>query len=181
LIYQFYIALVDSDPPIWRGFHTPSTLSLPALHRLINAVMGWAGEEEPYSFRVGEQRYDGYGSSDGLPLKETILAEVVPPQPKTTLLYTYGTDGWLHKLALDQVFALTDIAISPACIGGEYACPPLHCGGVWGYAELLERLNDPEDPDFHQLWDQVGPNFDPDRFDLAAVNQTLTESFKPIP
>lgn len=170
MIYQFYIALVDSDPPIWRGFHTPSTISLAVLHRLINQVMGWPGTE-PYSFRIGDQRY---GTAPAADAEAITLAEAVPPHPETTLLYSYGNDGWLHKLALDQVFAPADVTTSPACIGGEYACPPLHCGGVWGYDELLERLNDPEDPDFHELWDQVGPDFDPDRFDLAAVNEALT-------
>jgi hypothetical protein len=44
---------------------------------------------------------------------------------------------------------------------------------VWGYEELIDRLSDPDDPDYEQLWETVGEDFDPEWFDLKAVNQRL--------
>ena len=42
----------------------------------------------------------------------------------------------------------------PICIGGERACLPEDCGGVWGYEDLLKILQDPghEERDFMRGW-----------------------------
>ncbi|KAB1978801.1 plasmid pRiA4b ORF-3 family protein, partial [Haemophilus parainfluenzae] len=53
-IYQFYIALVDSEPPIWRCFHTPVGLNLAELHEVIRIVMGWP-QDAPYTFKLADQ------------------------------------------------------------------------------------------------------------------------------
>ncbi|MDZ4874555.1 MAG: hypothetical protein CLLPBCKN_003951 [Chroococcidiopsis cubana SAG 39.79] len=44
----------------------------------------------------------------------------------------------------------------PLCLTGKRACPPEDCGGVWGYAEFLEAIQDP-----------------PEAFYLDQVNQQL--------
>ncbi|MEM9769887.1 MAG: plasmid pRiA4b ORF-3 family protein, partial [Cyanobacteria bacterium P01_D01_bin.71] len=51
------------------------------------------------------------------------------------------------------------------------------CGGVWGYEDLLERLSDPDAPDFEELLDWLG-DFDPEAFDMASVNQRLAKTFQ---
>ena len=61
----------------------------------------------------------------------------------------------------------------PSCIAGERHCPPEFCAGVWGYEDLLDRRNDPEDPDYAELWEQTGYDFDPEKFNLEAANQRL--------
>ena len=39
----------------------------------------------------------------------------------------------------------------PKCLGGERACPPEDCGGVRGYYQLLDILNDPDHEDHQEM------------------------------
>jgi len=61
----------------------------------------------------------------------------------------------------------------PRLVGGARSCPPEDCGGVRGYAGLLEILVDPEHEDFEQMRTWVGPRFNAEVFSVAAINQRL--------
>lgn len=41
--------------------------------------------------------------------------------------------------------------------------------------EFLEAINDPSHEEHHQMLEWCGGSFDPDAFDLDAVNQRLSE------
>ncbi|HIK43909.1 MAG TPA: plasmid pRiA4b ORF-3 family protein [Leptolyngbyaceae cyanobacterium M65_K2018_010] len=166
MVYQLRVELLDSDPPIWRSVWIHPTTSLGELHRLLVATMGWSGQAE-YSFsRPGPPPRQNLAPPTRL---QTLLLE-----SGDSLLYTYDpVQGWLHRLVLESS-SLADPALKlPYCANGERQTPPEFCAGVWGYEDLLDRLSDPEDPDYDQLWAQVGYDFDPERFDAAVVNQRL--------
>ena len=57
----------------------------------------------------------------------------------------------------------------PVCVGGERACPPEDCGGIWGYEALLEVINDPAHEEHEEMLDWLGGQFDPEQFDSATV------------
>jgi len=61
----------------------------------------------------------------------------------------------------------------PLCLAGERACPHEDSGGAPGYANLLDVLRDRRHPDHREMRGWVGHDFDPERFDLAAVNRKL--------
>lgn len=87
-------------------------------------------------------------------------------------IYDFG-DHWQHKITLEKVINKGQSALPPYCISGKNACPPEDCGGIWGYAELLEALED-EAHNAHELaLAQLGQNFNPNAFDLEAVNKAL--------
>ncbi|MBE9113191.1 hypothetical protein IQ273_27805, partial [Nodosilinea sp. LEGE 07298] len=96
-------------------------------------------------------------------------------QPGDSLIYTYApAQGWLHKVTLESIDA--DQGPVPRCTAGDRQCPPEFCNGVWDYVDLLDRLGDSDDPDeVDALWQRVGYDFDPEKFDLAAANQRLQE------
>jgi hypothetical protein len=188
---RWHIALADSHPPIWRRFEIPTTVTLAEFHTLIQAVMGWTGDR-PYRFQVQGRTYHpgpmappaiarspeaGHPPGDlphaAAPSTLTLAALNLAPTDKLT--YTYDLqNGWFHVLQLEAVQAASPSGTWPCrCVAGERACPPLDAGGVWGYEELLERLNDFEDPEYEELLTWVGFDFDPEKFDLAAANQRL--------
>ena len=70
--------------------------------------------------------------------------------------------------------AANDGDIYPRCLAGERACPPEDCGGVWGYAELLDTLDSGASHEREELLEWLGDDFDPDHFDPEAVNATLS-------
>jgi hypothetical protein len=63
----------------------------------------------------------------------------------------------------------------PLCLAGRNACPPEDVSGHPGYVEFLEAINDPSHEDHEQMLEWCGGSFDPDAFDLNAVNQWLSD------
>ena len=61
----------------------------------------------------------------------------------------------------------------PVCLTRKRACPPEDCGGVWGYSDLLETIQYPEHPEYEDMMDWLGEEFDPERFGADEINQML--------
>ncbi len=103
---------------------------------------------------------------------ETGLGEAIAHLKSQPLYYTYDfASGWLHRIKPET--PETEAATLPICIDGAAACPPENTGGVWGFDELMGRLEDTDDPDYLELLDKYG-DFDPEAFDLAVVNARLS-------
>jgi len=50
------------------------------------------------------------------------------------------------------------------------ACPPEDCGGIWGYEEFLEAINNPDHEEHEEMLEWVGGEFDPEHFDVNEVS-----------
>lgn len=139
------------------------------LHDIIQRAMGWENQHA-YAFRqqLGGAACDAQQS----------LINMLSAVESKSFYYLYNFEsGWLHRIEVEPLVG--DVAADlpagdlPTCIDGAHACPPESSGGVWGYEELLARLEDTSDPDYIDLIDQYG-SFDPYAFDLAATNARLT-------
>lgn len=86
--------------------------------------------------------------------------------------YDFG-DGWEHDIKVEDVLVAQEGQTYPTCIGGERACPPEDCGGIWGYEEFLAAVADPDPEEHDSLLEWAGSEFEPDRFDLDGVNRAL--------
>lgn len=170
--YHLHVELLDSDPYIWRQVYVRGDVSLAELHQVLAAVMGWSGEAD-YVFK---------GQGQVLQAGEARLLATLLTQPNEALIYNYApAQGWLHKVTLEAIAprgqAPADHPL-PHCTAGERQCPPEFCNGVWDYVDLLDRLGDSDDPEeVDALWQKVGYDFDPERFDLAAANRRLQGLF----
>jgi Plasmid pRiA4b ORF-3-like protein len=56
-----------------------------------------------------------------------------------------------------------------SCVDGANACPPEDCGGVGGYAHLIEVLSDSDNEDHEDMLAWLGIE-DPKEFDPAFFN-----------
>ena len=67
----------------------------------------------------------------------------------------------------------------PRCTGGRRAAPPEDCGGIWGYADLVQALTDPTHPGHDDMLEWLGlsdaADFDPAQFGAQTVTQALSE------
>ena len=145
----------------------PANASLASLHEIIQPVMGWQRLHD-YSFQVG------LGLDCRQLDNEKSLAEALHVAGDRPLYYNYDSkSGWRHRLIAEPL--ANEVDSLPVCLAGASACPPEDSGGVWGYDQLLARLEDMEDPDYVELLDRYG-DFDPDAFDLSAANARLLES-----
>jgi len=89
-------------------------------------------------------------------------------------VYDFG-DNCEHELVVEKILEPNPGICYPVCIGGEDACPPEDCGGIWGYYALLAALRDPKHPQHEQLTEWLGGEFDPDEFDLDATNRKFRQ------
>ncbi|MES1189883.1 MAG: DUF6429 family protein [Steroidobacter sp.] len=172
--YQIKVVLNGIEPPIWRSLRVPSEITLEVLHLVIQTAMGWH-ETHMHEFAVGQQRYaplDDEASPDVLEEAGVPLASLINRQGDT-LMYTYDFgDWWQHVITLEKILPPDNQA--PRCISGERACPPEDCGGIPGYEDLLHSLRNPDDAHSEESIEWVS-DFDPEYFNLDAVNEVLSD------
>jgi Plasmid pRiA4b ORF-3-like protein len=98
---------------------------------------------------------------------------------KDSILYEYDFgDSWEHKIVLEKILPVDADVEIPCCIKGRRACPPEDCGGVWGYQNLIEAIEDPSNPDHDEMLEWVGEAFDPEAFSIEETNHYLAEYWK---
>jgi hypothetical protein len=101
------------------------------------------------------------------------LHEVVSREG-ATLLYEYDFgDSWEHEILVEKITAPEPDIKYPTCIDGARNSPPEDCGGIDGYADLLDALSDPKRDDHQEALDWVGDDFDPEHFDLDEINEDM--------
>ncbi|MDP2886324.1 MAG: plasmid pRiA4b ORF-3 family protein [Ignavibacteria bacterium] len=173
-IYQMKIVLEGIKPPIWRRFLVACDIKLSRLHRVIQKVMGWENSHL-HEFRVGRVSF-GEPSPDYLGTmlnakKVELRGDAQNEKDRLKYIYDFG-DGWEHNLIVEKIVAPETGKHYPICLAGERSCPPEDCGGIGGYAMLLTALSGPKTADERDLVEWAG-DFDPNQFDLVAINGRL--------
>ncbi len=177
-VYQLKVSLRGTKPPIWRRLEVAADISLARLHTVIQVAFGW-DDSHLHAF---ETPYGSFGVADaelGHRAEAPVTLEQVARSVNSKLCYTYDLgDDWEHDIVVEKVLDRADPAAYPRCTGGRRAAPPDDCGGVWGYAELVETLSDPTHPEHEERLEWMGlddtAGFDPDRFDPDAVTRALS-------
>lgn len=178
VVYQLKVTLKGSKPPIWRRFQVPGDISLHKLHLVLQVVMGWANYHlyrfEAIGMQFGEP--DPENEFYGLKMKDskrTKLSKVAPlEKAKFSYEYDFG-DSWEHEVLVEKILPAEAGMRSPVCIAGKRACPPEDCGGIWGYAHLLEVIHDPGHEEHDEMMEWLGGRFDAEEFDLDEINRKL--------
>lgn len=182
-IYQLKATLQDFKPPIWRRVLVPGEFTLGDLHWILQIAFGWTNshlhqfvtkDRTFYSdpmFQLGDGPFGILVHDE----KRTRLDSVVK-KPKDKLIYEYDFgDSWGHELLVEKILDPDPDATYPTCLAGKMAGPPEDVGGVWGYAELLEVLADENHPEREERLEWVDDDFDPEAFDLDAINRELAK------
>lgn len=178
-IYQLKITLLGTKPPIWRRLLVPAGMTLAGLHKTLQEAMGWENYHL-HEFRIGRKTYgepDPDARMMGLPTTVnertvrlfSVLGEV---GAKAEYLYDFG-DGWEHRIVVEKVLPPDPGVAYPVCVAGKLHGPPEDCGGVPGYYNMLEALQDPDHEEHEALREWIGEGFDPDAFSVDEVNEWL--------
>jgi len=177
--FQIKITLKDTKPPVWRRIIVAPDIKLDRFHDVLQIAMGW-DNSHLHQFETP----DGYFADPAFGLEETKSSRKATLQsvlygPKSSLRYEYDFgDGWDHKILLEKVVEL-DEPVLALCLAGARSCPPEDCGGPWGYANLLEILKDPRHPEHKSMSEWIGSRFDPESFDVEAINKQLARLAPP--
>ena len=173
-VHVLRIQLRHLEPPIWRTFTVASDTKLPKLNRILQAVMGWEGYHlhmfDVAGIVFGEKDED----ADYVITERNVTVQQILPRPGSALRWDYDFgDGWEHDVVVQSIEEPGPETAYPICTGGERACPPEDCGGVLGFADLLEAIADPTDPEHDELVSWTPDGYDPAVFDLLAANRRL--------
>jgi hypothetical protein len=178
-IYQIKIVLQDFKPGIWRRILVPSDMLLPDLHKVIQTTMGWENAHlhqfikngRFYTFKMDDDIY--WDELDNVDYKNIRISELLSKE-KERIQYEYDFgDSWTHSLILEKILPFDKSMKYPVCLKGKMNCPPEDCGGVWGYANMLEILNNPEHEEYEEFAEWLEEDFDPEHFDIDEVNEML--------
>ena len=176
-IYQLKVTLKGTRPPIWRRLLIASTDNLEDVHIAMQIVMGWTNSHL-HEFVCG---HDHYGVPDEeLPsdVKDEIdfrLDQILKKEKdKLNYMYDFG-DGWEHEIVLEKILPFDMGAVLPVCLKGSQSCPPEDVGGIPGYELFLEAISDPSHPEYEEMLEWIGDDFDSEHFDLAQTNDLLRE------
>jgi hypothetical protein len=178
-IFQVKVGLRGAKPPIWRRLELPADTSLARLHIMIQVAFGWHGGH----LHVFETDYGDFGIPDaelGHSSEAPVTLEQVAPAVGSKIRYTYDFgDGWEHDIVVEKILERDSRVSYPRCTGGRRAAPPDDCGGIWGYAELIEIIGDPAHPEHNDRLEWLGlesaAEFDPGRFDAGLLTMTLSQ------
>jgi len=95
-------------------------------------------------------------------------------RPKDKFIYEYDFgDGWTHEVVVEPFLPAESSVHYPRCLSGRRQCPPEDVGGVGGYAHFLQAIQDEAHPEHDEYLAWIGGPFDPDAFDVEAVNHAL--------
>lgn len=197
---EFHIRIKLNNAPvkIWRELVVPSNITLELLAYVLIDAMGWQHEhlyqfvaknnvyyvnsfqmkERANSFRPFFSRVVERNSE-----KTTLEMVLQPKGERMKFEYDFG-DSWTHEL---WVKAARDYAPGeePAIrlLKGQGACPPEDCGGVWGYAELLElrtKKRKTADDKERLEWYDITDDFNPDDCDLEWLQGDVDDLWERI-
>lgn len=178
-VLQLEIVLEEVNPRVCRRLLVSNTMTLEALTKVLERVMGWE------SYHLHEFEIDGI--SYGVPDPE-FPRDVRDERGRrlsdfdwkkgSRFLYRYDFgDGWRHRISVEEIDDPKPGMKYPGCIDGGAACPPEDVGGVRGYAEFLKVLRDPNHEDYAHFreWARRGRrDFDPKVFDVNAANKGIS-------
>jgi hypothetical protein len=106
----------------------------------------------------------------------TKLSQIVPQEKakgfRIEYEYDFG-DGWVHDVLFEGVQEPEPRESYPLCADGARACPPDDVGGVWGYADFIEAITDPEHENHKEMRRWIGRKFDPEAFSAEAATRSM--------
>lgn len=189
--YHIRIKLNDAPVKIWRELVVPSNITLELLAFVLIDAMGWA-HEHLYQFRgkndvfymnsheIKEHKnsFFGFFSRVNYVNTETTTLDMVlqPKGGRIKFEYDMG-DSWTHDVWVKQArdYAKNEEPVIKL-LKAAGACPPEDCGGVWGYAELLELNNKKRKTaeDKERLeWYDISKDYNPENCNLESLQDDV--------
>lgn len=179
VLYTLYIQLepLHFNPPIWRRIRVFGDCTLRKLHHFIQAACGWHSSHL-HEFSDGVSRFMPLDAEfmdihdDALDDRKAKLRRVLKGTDRLRYLYDFG-DGWQHVIAVEAVEPCNITGSWCEVLDGARACPPEDVGGVPGYLNFLQSIQQPNSEAGRSALDWVGGNFDPELFDRRAANAAV--------
>jgi hypothetical protein len=177
-LLQFRLSVKDVKPEIYRKLIVSSDVTLERLHLILQVLMGW-GNKHLYAFVINENRYSPPNEDDDdIGKRNSIQAKLSSIFAKKTEAITYEYDfgdGWQIDLCSEIVSDDYHQKQTIECIEGSRHGPAENTGGSRGYMEKAKIYDNPQHRRYVEIRKLIGPNFDPEAFNLTKINGSLRD------
>lgn len=125
------------EPLIWRRVAVRTSMNLKALHKVIQAAMGWldyhlwefTADERSYGILIPDDPDWNKRISNAASTKLSAL--LTTGVTAFGYMYDFG-DDWRHRIVVEAIKPAEAGESYPSFLGGERRCPPEDCGGPPG-------------------------------------------------
>lgn len=204
--YKIKITLEGSEPVIWRRVIVPAELTFKRLHDVIQLSMGWSNSHL-YDFNIKEKKLRITGDEEAVAEYKMyskieltrkndpygFIANLLEVKPKLSskvkidkylevnrsIIYVYDLgDYWKHNIILEDI--VEDYENNyPICMDGGGVCPPEDVGGVLGYMDFLEIINDKNHPEYEATKKWADSQNYKGVLNIKKINIHILDMFKP--
>jgi hypothetical protein len=173
--YSLRVTLAGIQPRVWRRLLVRETMRLSRLHEAVQVLFGWC-DYQTHAFAIGGRRYGNPLNRGGVVIgddRAATLADVrLADHGRAVYDYLFA-EGWRVDIRVEKILGTGEVAPCPRCVAGERAGAPEDCGGIEAYKDMLYCLKHPA-TDLGREWRAwLGPGYDPEACDLAAINRAL--------
>lgn len=121
----------------------------------------------------------GYG---GLDEKKSINEFLKEPKDKILYEYDFG-DSWEHLILLEKKVAKESDKTYPLCVTGRCMAPFDDCGGIGGFYDLVDAIENADHPEHEDMknWlqDVFGvTDLSERKFDKVALNRAIADNLE---
>lgn len=139
--------------------------------------MGWTNSHL-FEFLIGDYTLrfidEQYEDSDSYSDAKEVALDLLLTKKNFTFKYIYDFgDHWEHSVEVENIDNKGGNGIHPVCLDGNLNCPPDDCGGIRGYYNLLNILNDKTHPEYEDMRNWAGRKYHPEKLDLNKINKEL--------
>ncbi len=194
--FHIRVKLNNSPVKVWRELKVPSNISLDLLAHILIEAMGWQNEHM-HQFKTKDRiqykdtagmreakKYECFGfQREHRDANDYSLNSVMEKGVRIKFEYDFG-DGWEHDVWVKGIREYKpDEEPEAKLVKGEGACPPEDCGGVWGYARLLDLMTKKRKTAEEKVqleWYGMNKHFDPEYFDVEEMTYYIEDFWQEV-
>jgi len=169
------LTVAGCAPRIWRRFVVKETMWLARLHDSIQVAFDWF-DYQTHVFTLEDLRLGNPAKREGNLIeddRDTTLADIDMAH-RSGMVYDYHFgEGWRVDVRVEKLVPVQKGLVYPHCAAGERAGPPEDCGGVEAYHDMLACIKEPGTELGREWLEWLGPSYDSERCDVAAINKAL--------
>ena len=177
--YQLKITIRNSHPPIWRRVIVPAGMTFSQLIHIFHIAMGWQGyhlsmfEFKDMGIVIEEHPQDmDWSDYEVLDAEAELIDPLFDEARRFTYVYDFG-DDWRHDVTIEDI--LTDYSFDyPMVDKYKGDIPYEDCGGIDGYYDVLQALEDPGHPDHEEMLEWT-EGFGETTYNMDFANSRLKE------
>ena len=187
----------SAKPPIWRKVKVNESMTFGDFHLVIQILFGWTDshlfEFTPkgwgscpritFSFDEEYEPDESFSEPETFPYGELYRADEIrlndyfkKVKQKIVYIYDFG-DDWRHIVELVDI--ADDAVLLPVCLAGKGSHLEEDCGGIGGFYNMVEAVNNPKHPEHNEYREWLGmkrgEKWDLNFFDLEETNEVLRE------